>query len=809
MKYTLYQVADNAEAQLDSNIGASTLSIILKSGQGALFPQPYSGTTTSLGTSTTLNKTGIGASGISAGDFIENTTDSSYAFVVSVSTDSLTTTALQGGSDNTWQNGDGYQVNSMIGTLNKRDLTGRITSYEKVKIIGRSSDSLTVDPAGRGFDGSVAKSFNADDYFNLFVAAKTTQEMRKAFADVCQQLDLKASILYVQASLAARSWKDPVVVATTTSGTLSTDYQNGSVVDGVTLATGDRILVKNQVTQSQNGIYVVAASGTPTRASDFDSASEVTGAAIGIIKGSSNGDTVWICTSDSPNVGTDALVFAQVGASISKASQAEAEAAVNDTKFMTPLQTYNAMVKNNAAINSADYVAIGGTGADGDLTVTGTTTLDIGTVYNFNNVNVQVGGTLSFVGTPSSNGVAVLNIKGNFTMAGTINTQGMGAIYDGGIMTRHGFCRSGKCYSFTDSVGGAGGAGTSAGGTGGTSTASTGTQGAGGTGAGGNGGGGYGNVGGGGGASGSSTGAAAVNGSASSGNNGGAGGTSAQSNGTGYSGGGGGGGGGLLTGNGGAGGGVGNAQGGLAGQGGAGGASGASGGNGGAGGKSGDLYSNGTGVSGAGGAGGNGYVNGGTGGAGSNNYNNSGTGAVSAGGAGGIGRTGTGGTGGAGGGWKSSGGGGTAAAGGVGGNGFNGGQGGQGGSNATATGAGGVGGKGGDGGGSAGLYILVGGNVSITGTFTMNGGNGGAGGAGGTGVSAIGGAGGNGGNGGNGGDLFIGYVGTLTHTATINLKGGTAGSGGSGGSGSSSGSAGTAGTAGRDGLALICKITTY
>lgn len=338
MQYTLYAVKDNAEAQLDSNIGASTLSIILNAGQGALFPQPYSGTTTSGGSSTTLNKTGIGASGIAVGDYIENTTDGSHAYVTVVSTDSLTTTELQGGSDNTWQNADGYLVNPFIGTLNKRDVDGIITASEKVKIIGRSTDSLTVDPAGRGFDGSTAQSFSADDYFNIFVVAKSHAEVRKALADVSQQMDLKASITYVQSAMNARTWKNPVVVATTGAGTLATSFENGDTIDGVVLATGDRILIKDQAAPAENGIYTVNASGEPTRATDFDSTAEVTGAAVTVIKGTSNADTAWICTADSPTIGSSSITFAQVGASISKASQAEAQAGTDDTKFMTPLR---------------------------------------------------------------------------------------------------------------------------------------------------------------------------------------------------------------------------------------------------------------------------------------------------------------------------------------------------------------------------------------------------------------------------------------------------------------------------------------
>src|SRR4051812_43927719 len=88
---------DLAAGQLNSGISASTTSIPLQSGQGALFPQPYSGTCTSVGTAPTLNCTGIsatiGGSG-QVGKFIQNFTDGSVAVITAVATNALTTTAL-------------------------------------------------------------------------------------------------------------------------------------------------------------------------------------------------------------------------------------------------------------------------------------------------------------------------------------------------------------------------------------------------------------------------------------------------------------------------------------------------------------------------------------------------------------------------------------------------------------------------------------------------------------------------------------------------------------------------------------------
>lgn len=106
---------------------------------------------------------------------------------------------------------------------------------------------------------------------------------------------------YVDAVAAgSRDFKDSVRVATTAAGTLASSFENGDVVDGVTLATGDRILVKNQAAAAENGIFVVAASGTPTRASDADSNGEISkGTQVYVEEGTANGGQIWIVSATS------------------------------------------------------------------------------------------------------------------------------------------------------------------------------------------------------------------------------------------------------------------------------------------------------------------------------------------------------------------------------------------------------------------------------------------------------------------------------------------------------------------------------
>lgn len=113
---------------------------------------------------------------------------------------------------------------------------------------------------------------------------------------------------YVDASQQGLDVKESVKAATTGNITLS----GTQTVDGVALSVGDRVLVKNQSTGSQNGIYVVA-SGSWSRAADADADSEVSSGLFAFVEeGSSNSDAGFSLTTDGAiTVGTTALTFTQ------------------------------------------------------------------------------------------------------------------------------------------------------------------------------------------------------------------------------------------------------------------------------------------------------------------------------------------------------------------------------------------------------------------------------------------------------------------------------------------------------------------
>lgn len=111
-------------------------------------------------------------------------------------------------------------------------------------------------------------------------------------------------------------WKEPVRVATTANGALATAYENGDTVDGITLATGDRILLKDQTTGSENGIYTVNATGAPTRATDWDGSTEAEGAIVYSREGTANAGKAWkVDTTGTITIGTTAVVISEFGKS--------------------------------------------------------------------------------------------------------------------------------------------------------------------------------------------------------------------------------------------------------------------------------------------------------------------------------------------------------------------------------------------------------------------------------------------------------------------------------------------------------------
>lgn len=208
---------------------------------------------------------------------------------------------------------------------------------------------------------------------------------------------------YVDALVNGTDWKQSVRVATTANITLS----GLLTVDSVTLAAGNRVLVKNQTDGKQNGIYVVA-SGAWTRATDADESAEVTsGMACMVEEGTANSATQWILnTAGNIVVGTTVLTFSQIGA----ATTYTAGAGINIAGNVVSIDTSVVTRKGVAFVGNGSSTSITVTHNLGTLdvmvqvyAVATTETVECDVTRNSTN---QV--TLGFAVAPANNSLKVL-----------------------------------------------------------------------------------------------------------------------------------------------------------------------------------------------------------------------------------------------------------------------------------------------------------------------------------------------------------------------------------------------------------------
>jgi hypothetical protein len=142
------------------------------------------------------------------------------------------------------------------------------------------------------------------------------------------------NLQYLQSVEAGLIWKIEVQAATTGSNVFTVTYANGTAGVGATLTNagtqtaftvdagytatvGDRVLIKNQATQTQNGIYVVTTVGSGstnwvlTRSADANTPGGLDSATVFVVQGTTNANTSWVQTTANPTIGTNNIIFAQ------------------------------------------------------------------------------------------------------------------------------------------------------------------------------------------------------------------------------------------------------------------------------------------------------------------------------------------------------------------------------------------------------------------------------------------------------------------------------------------------------------------
>jgi hypothetical protein len=217
-------------------------------------------------------------------------------------------------------------ANGLAGTVATASSTPAITLSTTVTGLLRGNGTAISAATGADLPAlntitapTAALSLNAQRIIDLATPTTATDATTKAYVDAAIQglVQKPTATVATAAALPASTYAN----GTSGVGATLTATANGALtVDGYAVAAGDLVLVKNQASALQNGLYGVTqpgTAGTPfilTRDPDMDTAAEFSGAFIPVEDaGTANANTLWLCTNTAdPTVGTTAIVFTQL-----------------------------------------------------------------------------------------------------------------------------------------------------------------------------------------------------------------------------------------------------------------------------------------------------------------------------------------------------------------------------------------------------------------------------------------------------------------------------------------------------------------
>lgn len=323
-------------------------------------------------------------------------------------------------------------VASDVPTLNQ-NTTGSAATLATGRTIAMTGD---VTYTSGSFNGSanvtgVATLANsgvtAGTYTKVTVNAKglTTSGTTLAASDIPELTMAKLPGAAYKQSVRCATTANLTATATTTTLTNSSTLA-ALVLDGITVATNDRVLVKDQTTAAQNGIYTVTNVGSAsvawvlTRTADADAADEIGAAVVNVDSGTANGGELWTTTfKTTDTLGTTAMNWYEVlynsgtwAISVSGSAATLTTARTIQTNLAsTTAASFNGSANITPGVTGTLPIANGGTGAT--TAAAARTALGAGTVTSVGGTGTVSGLTLT--GTVTSSGS--LTLGGNLTIA--------------------------------------------------------------------------------------------------------------------------------------------------------------------------------------------------------------------------------------------------------------------------------------------------------------------------------------------------------------------------------------------------------
>ena len=201
---------------------------------------------------------------------------------------------------------------------------------------------------------------------------------------------------YVDQAVAGLRTRTIAECATTANVNLSNGLEAGDSIDGVTLVAGDRVLVKDQSTASENGLYLAVSSGAASRDPEHDSIAELSGGMVVVNQGSTNDNKIFLCTTDNTgSVGSTSITYTVI----------------------TPSNT-GTVTSVGIADSGAGEFTVGST----PVTSSGNITLAINSIAD---------SKLGTIGTANKVSVSALNIDGATDIGADLTTSDLIVVDDG------------------------------------------------------------------------------------------------------------------------------------------------------------------------------------------------------------------------------------------------------------------------------------------------------------------------------------------------------------------------------------------
>jgi hypothetical protein len=273
--------------------------------------------------------------------------------------------------------------------------------------------------------------------------ASTDAATKQYVDDVAQGLAIQAPAVAASTGTLATMSGGTVAYDNGTAGVGATLTISGSTltaIDGVTLSTDDRIVIKDESTSAHNGIYTYTSSTVLTRATDFDTPTEMAGGDFVFVQqGTLYNDTGWVMTDPVTTVGTSDVTFVQFSGAGSFTAGAGltltgTEFSVNVDNLTTDISGGNVVVKTSAQFTTPNIGAATGTSLTATGNVAGGNLTTAGIVSATGNViggNVTTGGLVLATGNVTGGNITTAGVVaatgnvsgGNLTTAGNIDTS--------------------------------------------------------------------------------------------------------------------------------------------------------------------------------------------------------------------------------------------------------------------------------------------------------------------------------------------------------------------------------------------------